>query len=56
MVKTREALIASGLTSGAIAGSYLLVQPYMDPPGTAITIFSASLTLSYLGMKDYLPF
>lgn len=56
MVETKEALIASGLTSAAIAGTYLLTEPYMQPGGIAISIFSASFTLSYLGMKDYLPF
>jgi len=56
MVKTEEALIASGLTSAAIAGTYLLAQPYMETGGLAITIFSASFTLSYLGMQDLLPF
>jgi len=56
MVDTTEALIASGVTSGAIAGTYLLVEPFMQTGGIAISIFSASFTLSYLGMKGVLPF
>jgi len=56
MVETEEALIASGLTSGAIAGTFLLVEPYMQTGGIAISVFSASFALSYLGMKGYLPF
>lgn len=56
MVETREAVVASGLTSGAIAGTFLLVEPFMQTGGIAISVFSASFTLSYLGMKEYLPF
>lgn len=56
MVETTEALVASGVTSGAIAGTYLLAQPYMEPGGLAITVFSSSFVLSYLGMKGVLPF
>jgi len=56
MVSTEEALISSGLTSAAIAGTYLLVEPYMQTGGVAISVFSASFTLGYLGMKGILPF
>lgn len=56
MVETRQALVSSGVTSGAIAGTYLLAQPYMETNGLALTIFSASFVLSYTGMKGYLPF
>jgi len=56
MVETEEALLASGLTSAAIAGTFLLVEPYMQTGGIAISVFSASFSLSYLGMQGLLPF
>lgn len=59
MVETREALIASGATSAAIAGTYLIANQAIFPGqegAIAITLFSSSFALSYLGMKNYLPF
>lgn len=56
MVETDEAVVASALTSGAVAGTYLLAEPYMQTGGLAITVFSSSFALSYLGMKGVLPF
>jgi len=59
MVDRNEAVIASGITSAAIAGTFLLAKsvPMLNTEGAlAITIFSSSFVLSYTGMRGYLPF
>lgn len=56
MVSTEEALVSSGLTSAAIAGIFLLTEKFLGTPGIAVSVFSASFALSYLGMKGVLPF
>jgi len=59
MVDRNEALIASGVTSLSIAGTYIIANRVVFPGqegALALTVFSASFTLSYLGMRDLLPF
>lgn len=59
MVENSEALIASGLTSVAIAGTFLIAYDtvFVGQRGAlALTVFGSSFALSYAGMKGLLPF
>lgn len=59
MVESSEALIASGLTSAAIAGTFLISYDTVfagQRGALALTVFSSSMVLSYAGMKGWIPF